>query len=98
MSEKRSGRGWGVSRTPVSPFLTLFQHACLVTLFSIMHSAQLMIDSRSRDTAFYGWLKTPKQGKESSVSSAYQHVVLCVLGCTRASLIHSTVLTIPFST
>ena len=79
----------GVSRTPVFYPVS----ACVSRyLFSFMHSAQLMIDSRSHDTAFWrGWLKTESTGKSSH---GHPHVplyrvVLCVLGCTRAALMYS---------
>ena len=41
----------------------------------------------------FSWLKTQKQGKSSQrhPHAPPYHVVLCVLGCTRATLMHSMV-------
>ena len=83
MSEKRTGRGGLLAE---DLFSTLFS-VCVDVYISIMHSAQLMIDSRSHGTSLYGWLKC-QQEKEFPSSSA-SHAVLCLLGCMRATLMYS---------
>ena len=53
-----------------------------------------MIDSRSHYTAFWlGWLKGRVNRKEFPRHRhvPYHHAVLCVLGCTRATLMYSCV-------
>ena len=69
-------------------FSTLFSGCVSRYLFSFMHSAQLMLDSRSHDTAIWQ-ASQESECKEFPSSSAYHHAVLCVLGCTRATLMCS---------
>ena len=69
-------------------FLPCFQPACLYVHYT---SAQCTIDDRQSFTwhkPFGRRAKSPR-GKEFPASSACQHVVLCVLGCTRATLMYS---------
>ena len=89
---------WGsnkhVSRTPV--FCPVFSlRACVSVCASVLSQCRLTsVDTRLRDTAVWAgsrlWSKEKSSKRHPHVS--LPHVVLYVLGCTRATLMHSMIL------
>ena len=79
MSEKRTGRGGGEALAE-HLFSTLFS-VCVDVYISIMHSAQLMIDSRLHDTAFTAGSSVNRRKS----SHRHPHIMLsCVFWVARA--------------
>ena len=88
MSEKRSGRGRGVSRTPV------FYPAFSLRVCMHIRSFSVSFDMcwYSHDVTMFPWLRLKSQRKEQRHPHVPSpHIVLCVLGCTCATLMHSMV-------
>ena len=85
MSEKRSGRG----RVLAEHLFSALSSACVVCFVSVSIDKCCLICAVT--AVWQGRLKTESRIKSSHghphVSSP--HVVLCVLGCTRATLMHS---------
>ena len=79
----KSARVGGVLAEHV--FSTLFLPCVSRYLFSFVHSAQLTIDSRSRDTAFWAGSSFESTGKSFRVIRMFQSLMLsCVFWVARA--------------